>query len=190
MLTTTKPSIIIDSGSDTTKIGFDYDTHPIEMPTIAAKRKLHTHILLHQQIEWVADEALSKRCPKLYHYPIKNKVIQNWDQMVCIDFIHPCLIYNLMKQQEKIWRYGMKTELDLDMSSDAPHSVLMAVSPNMDTKDRAKIMEIMFESLNVKQLFLKRRGYHYMQQEKLRCCNGCWYNYKYCINDGECIKME
>ena len=78
----TEQCIIIDSGSDTTKIGLQHDTKPIEMPTIAATQRLNTHILLGHQPEWVGQEALSKRCVKTYHYPMQSKQIQNWNQMV------------------------------------------------------------------------------------------------------------
>ncbi|KAH6893715.1 actin 1 [Coprinopsis sp. MPI-PUGE-AT-0042] len=123
------PSIVIDSGSGTCKVGFAGDDVPrMAFPCIVGRPR-HVGIVCGTTSKdyYVGDEAQARRGILSLKYPIERGVVTNWDCM------------------EKIWNYAYE-EFRV-ASEDRP--TLLSEAPLNPRANREKMTEIMFEMFQV-----------------------------------------
>ncbi len=123
-------SVIIDNGSGLVKAGFAGDDAPRAVfPSIVGRPK-YTGVMvgMGQKDYYIGDEAQAKRGVLQIEYPMKDGIVQNWEDM------------------ESIWRHTLLNELRVDPTS---HEVLLTEAPMNPKQNREKMIEIMFEKFKV-----------------------------------------
>jgi len=127
-----KPPIVCDNGTGFVKCGFAGDNFPahifpsiIGRPILRAEEKIDGDVLLKDIM--VGDDVTKARDLLETSYPITNGIVQNWD-----DMIH---LYN----------YTFSERLKIDPRD---HKIMLTEAANNPKRNRAKLVEAMFESFN------------------------------------------
>ena len=129
-------TIIIDNGSSSCKSGFSDSEEPRSIvPSVVGFPSNKEYKGLTKD-EYICDEALEKSSLLNLEYPIKNGIIQNFDQMI------------------KIWDFIIKRDLRIDPSE---HSVILSEVPSNPKAHRQKITQIIFETFNFKSFYLEKK---------------------------------
>ena len=137
-----KQPIVIQNSSYQMKAGFAGDDAPLcVFPSVIARQTCpHVHVGMGFKACYVGYQAVQKQ--QFYCYsgiqPIQKGIIEDWDGI------------------EAIWRYIFDEELRV---SPEKHEILMTHSSLTTKKEKKKMMEIMFETFNVK--------YYSISQESL-----------------------
>eukprot|EP01097_Dermamoeba_algensis_P005355 TRINITY_DN3405_c0_g1_i2.p1 TRINITY_DN3405_c0_g1~~TRINITY_DN3405_c0_g1_i2.p1 ORF type:complete len:287 (-),score=72.93 TRINITY_DN3405_c0_g1_i2:384-1244(-) len=120
-MTEVQHPVVLDNGTSSIKAGFAGDDAPkFVFPTTLSSSKTGDN--------WVGYQAQLHRDVAKVRNPISGGVIQNFDDM------------------EKIWSYTFSEQLKIDPSERA---VLMTEAPFNPTRNREKMVEIMFEKYRV-----------------------------------------
>lgn len=125
------PAIVIDNGSGFIKVGFaGAETPRATFPTIIGTPKSEQLMVGGQNKDYfVGYEAVAKKDLLNLRPPIENGVIQNWDDI------------------ERIWRHSFYDELHVVPED---YSVLVTEKPLTQRTHREKLMQIMFDTFNVR----------------------------------------
>ena len=125
------PAIVIDNGSGFIKVGFAGAEAPRAIfPTIIGTPKSDQLMVGGQNKDYfVGYEAVAKKDLLNLRPPIENGIIQNWDDI------------------ERIWRHSFYDELHVVPED---YSVLVTEKPLTQRTHREKMMQIMFDTFNVK----------------------------------------
>lgn len=130
-----KPHIIIDNGSGYTKAGFAGEEGPSAVfKAVVGRPKLEKAMLgTDEQEVFVGTAACEKKGILSLKYPIDEGIVTNWDDM------------------ELIWNHCFTNELRCKPSE---HNVLLTEAPLNPKNNREKMCEIMFDTFNVKGLYI------------------------------------
>lgn len=129
ILSDNSPTIVIDNGSYSCKIGFSNDETPKIIPTLVGSlRRSLTGQHDSENTTYIGKSAQNRRGILKLKYPIQRGQINNWESM------------------EKIWRHAFDYELMIEPSE---HQILIAIPPNTNQKQRDKIDEIFTETFQV-----------------------------------------
>ena len=135
-------AIVIDNGSYSCKAGFSEDDMPrVEIPTVLGKPSSlgeeenddKDDEDLNQLDIFVGEEAISKGGILDLKYPIKRGKIEDFDTM------------------KKLWNHIFYNELLAEAKS---HPVIVSESPFAPYEDKLKMAEVLFEELNVENLYM------------------------------------
>eukprot|EP00924_Labyrinthula_sp_SR-Ha-C_P002663 maker-scaffold_13-snap-gene-3.58-mRNA-1 protein AED:0.01 eAED:0.03 QI:0/0/0/1/0/0/3/0/742 len=134
-------AVIIETGSFTTNAGIaGYETPKAKFPTVVGRRKIFPLFSMGQDEPdaWVGDDAISRRGFMYLKNPISHGLVTNWDDL------------------EKVWHHTFYNELRI---APEEHSVIL-IEPILNTiKQRERMTQIMFETFNVKSLWIKNSAY-------------------------------
>jgi len=127
-------SIVIDNGSGYIKVGFAGSETPRSLfPTIVGTPSSAQLMIGGQNKDFfVGFEAVAKKDLLNIRNPIENGVINNWDDI------------------EKIWHHSFYNELHVVPEE---FSVVVTEKPLIQRSHREKLMQVMFETFNVKAFF-------------------------------------
>ena len=130
------PPIVIDNGTYMMKAGYGGDDSPRAVfPTILGKPKVNSVIYgMNQRARYIGDDAQSKRGILNINKPIKNGIIEDWDNI------------------EHIWHYTFETELRI---APEEHPILLTEHPLNPKQNREKTTQIMFETFNIRAFYLE-----------------------------------
>lgn len=130
-----KPAVVIDNGTGFTKAGFAGAESPKSIfPTIVGYPKSNVQMIGGQNKEYfVGFEACAKSDLLYLHQPVENGVITNWEDI------------------ERIWNHTFYNELVVNPEE---HSVVLTEKPMSLRVNREKMIQIMFETFNVKGFYL------------------------------------
>ena len=134
-IVTKKPNIIMDNGTDTTRVGFSSENLPkYTFPTILAYPKFSCcPINWNKQVFFIAKEFEVRKGILNPYYPIENGIITKWEEM------------------EKLWGATFQKVLTIKPSE---YSILLSYNPENPKENIEKITQIMFEAFDVKNLYL------------------------------------
>ena len=134
-----KATIVIDNGSDNTRIGNAGDEAPRDLvPSLVGYSRIpEIEIATDKCGYYIGKKAFSKRGLLNMVNPIVNRRIVDFEAM------------------EKLWHYLMFDSLK---SSPDDNSVLLTESCEYTNEDREKLAEIFFEGFNVPSLYLGNQG--------------------------------
>lgn len=128
-------AIIIDNGSGYIKAGIAGDDAPKSIfPTLIGRPK-HPGMMvgMDQKDIYIGHEVSSKEGVLSMSSPIKNGVIENWEDM------------------EKMWHHCFYNELQI---SPEDNQILLTEAPCNSKKNRETIMQMMFEKFQVSSFYL------------------------------------
>lgn len=128
--------VIFDNGSLNSRIGVAGEENPRYLfPTIVgtAKKGPLSATRERSQRYFIGDEAYSKRGTLDITYPIKDRVIMNWEDM------------------EQIWSHSYYNVLKIDPTT---HPLLVTEPVLNPKKNRERITQIMFETFKVTDLYI------------------------------------
>jgi actin-related protein len=131
-----KPHIVIDNGSYSMKVGFSNEKVPrsIFRTIIGYPRKPPSFIMSENPEKyWTVGEDALKMEHINIHYPIKSGIIIDWVDM------------------ERIWSHIFSEVLEIKPED---YYVVHTESPINTPKNKEKMAEIMFETFNVKGLYI------------------------------------
>ena len=132
--------VIFDNGSLNTRVGVAGEENPRYLfPTIvgSAKKGPLSATRERSQRRFIGDEAYSKRGTLNITYPIKDRVIMNWEDM------------------EQIWSHSYYNVLKIDPNT---HPILVTEPILNPKKNRERITQIMFETFNVTDLYIAHQA--------------------------------
>eukprot|EP01083_Nonionella_stella_P037024 100973_1 len=134
----TSTVVVIDSGTEITKCGFNNSNQPhYAFPTITGTIR-HKGIMVGMQLKdyYIGHEAKSKRGILTLKYPMEHGSIVRWDDM------------------ERIWHHCLYNELRIH-PEDVDHIVLTQNSHmSNSTQNKIKMMQIFFETFNIPSLHI------------------------------------
>ncbi|KAJ5079025.1 actin-10-related [Anaeramoeba ignava] len=132
------PSIVIDNGTFSIKSGISGDDHPKKIfHSIVGRPKTNNEMIKFRNKEYIGDEAQSQREVLSLSYPIKRRIIRNWDDM------------------EKIWNYTFFNQLRIPPEE---HAILLTEHPLNPKENREKTTQIMFEIFNTPAFYIINQG--------------------------------
>ena len=124
-------AIILDSGGDTIKAGFNLDRYPCTVfPNVRGTFRV-APIMPNGQHKFIGNEAF-KNESLIQTYPIENGVVQNWDTMEAV--WHHTFYKNLLIQPEE-------------------HPILLTISPLCPRANLERMTQIMFETFNTPAIY-------------------------------------
>lgn len=126
-----RPAIVIDSGSGSTKAGFAGAEGPRSIfPSIIGTPKSTQQMVGGQNKDFfVGYEAVAKSDLLNLKQPIENGLVTNWDDM------------------EKLWHHTFYNEL---LAVPEDHAVVLTEKPMCPRMNREKMIQIMFETFHTK----------------------------------------
>ena len=127
-------TVVIDNGSDTTKVGFEGTESPLHTFPSVSK---HADISGTTQSTYVGYGAHGKSDTHKLEYPINRGIITNFDSL------------------ETIWEYAFKARLNVCPTD---HPVLLSDSPLSSHDSREKMTSIMFENFNTPALHISMQA--------------------------------
>ena len=128
-------AVIIDNGSGYVKFGSATDARPTKVPNIYGKPARAKRSILKRKTEeeeddigdLMGDEVLSHEGKLNITWPMENGIINDWDKI------------------QSIWEYAYE---QMEREPDE-HPVLMTEAPSNPTKNKQKMLEILFEAMEV-----------------------------------------
>ncbi|KAF2904528.1 hypothetical protein ILUMI_01649 [Ignelater luminosus] len=128
-------AVVIDNGSDTTKVGFaGEDDARCIFPSQIGHR---FPAILTPECLYIGDEIQGKKKTFTLRYPIQHGVITNWDYM------------------EKIWHYTFYNKLRVAPDE---HPVLLTEATISSRASREKMTQIMFETFNTPAMYVSNQA--------------------------------
>lgn len=129
-------TIIIDNGSGMVKAGFAGEDAPRAVfPAIVGRPKHAATIQgAQQKSEYIGDEAMQKRGILNLQYPIAAGIVESWEDM------------------EKVWHHTFYNELRI--APEEALGVLLTEAPRNPKANREKMVTIMFETFQVKNVYV------------------------------------
>lgn len=125
-------TLVIDNGSGFMKAGFSNEIAPrVVYPTCVGRYALLEQTTSGKTV--VGDQALQRRGIYKTDYPIKQGIVNNWDDM------------------KVLWNHTIYKELAV---SPEEHSFLLSDSPSSPKSNRVKMSEIMFENIHTPYLYI------------------------------------
>ncbi len=129
-------TVIIDNGSGMVKAGFAGEDAPRAVfPSIVGRPK-HSNAMqgTQQKSEYIGDEAMQKRGILNLQYPIAAGIVESWEDM------------------EKVWHHTFYNELRI--APEEALGVLLTEAPRNPKANREKMVTIMFETFQVKNVYV------------------------------------
>ncbi len=129
-------TVIIDNGSGMVKVGFAGEDAPRAVfPSIVGRPK-HSNAMqgTQQKSEYIGDEAMQKRGILNLQYPIAAGIVESWEDM------------------EKVWHHTFYNELRI--APEEALGVLLTEAPRNPKANREKMVTIMFETFQVKNVYV------------------------------------
>jgi actin, other eukaryote len=129
-------TVIIDNGSGMVKAGFAGEDAPRAVfPSIVGRPK-HSSAMMgtQQKSEYIGDEAMQKRGILNLQYPIAAGIVESWEDM------------------EKVWHHTFYNELRV--APEEALGVLLTEAPRNPKANREKMVTIMFETFQVKNVYV------------------------------------
>lgn len=128
-----KTPIVCDNGTGFVKVGFAKDNFPRHVfPSMIGHPLMRTEEDFSEGVElkdpMVGDECAANRHLLETSYPVEEGIVKDWDGM------------------KAIWDYTFEERLKVDPSE---HKILLTEPPLNPTKNRAQMLEFMFETYNV-----------------------------------------
>eukprot|EP01059_Diplonema_ambulator_P024241 TRINITY_DN4011_c0_g1_i1.p1 TRINITY_DN4011_c0_g1~~TRINITY_DN4011_c0_g1_i1.p1 ORF type:complete len:386 (+),score=107.71 TRINITY_DN4011_c0_g1_i1:33-1190(+) len=136
------PAVIIDNGSGSLKVGMAGDSRPQAVIPNIVGRPNKGRSLLKKKVEedekdvYIGDEVLEKVGKISITYPMENGIVKEWADM------------------QQVWEYAYE-EIEEDPKA---QPVLLTEAPFNPRKNREKMIEIMFEALEVPALQIKMQA--------------------------------
>ena len=131
-------AIVIDNGSGMIKAGIAGNDAPLTIfPSVVGKLKNKDIQFMGKKRWYVGDEAQSKREILNLKYPIKQGIINEWDDM------------------QAIWHYTFFNDLRVLPEE---HNVLLTDSPLNPISKREKMTQIMFENFKTNGMFVSNQS--------------------------------
>jgi len=132
------PAAVIDNGTGYTKMGFAGNCEPsFIIPSVIgtkdAKNARKDWKGMEDMDFWIGDEAVSRSQEYTVNYPIRHGIVENWDNM------------------ERYWQRCIFKYLRCDPEE---HNFLLTEPPMNTPENRELTAEIMFETYNVKGLYI------------------------------------
>jgi len=129
-------SVIIDNGSGMVKAGMSGEDAPRAVfPAIVGRPKHQSAMVNCDQKEcYIGEEADAKRGMLDLNYPISAGIVESWDDM------------------EKVWNHTFYNELRVNPSE--VEGVLLTEAPRNPKGNREKMIQIMFESFEVRNTYV------------------------------------
>ncbi|ROT70790.1 uncharacterized protein [Penaeus vannamei] len=125
---TSKATLVVDSGSGTTKAGFAGDVVPVSVfPTVVGRPRATRHFSSNAQ-PLVGNAAQRKRGIYKLSFPVERGVVTSWDDM------------------EILWGHTFEHELHVEPRE---HSLLLAEPPLCSKPNREKAAQVLFETFGV-----------------------------------------
>ena len=133
------PHVIIDNGTGYCKAGLSKDEGPRTIfPECIGYPKYRSSMIGTDNSEFfIGNDAENKKAVLTLNYPIEHGVVNNWDEM------------------EKIWGFVFTNELRVDP---VEHNVMLTEAPFNPIESKDKMAQIMFETFNVKGLYIAIQG--------------------------------
>ena len=127
-------SLVVDNGSGMMKAGFAGDDAPRAVFSTIVGRPKHPGIMvgLDEKDAYVGNEAQQRRGVLALKYPIKEGLVDNWEDM------------------EKVWHHTFFQELKV---APEEHPVLLTELPLNPKPNRERMTQIMFETFNVPAMY-------------------------------------
>jgi actin len=160
----TKTVVVIDNGSSTIKAGFAGDDAPRKIfPSVIGYTKKHPiNMALDEKSYYVGEEANLMRGRLEMHRPIKDSLIQNWDDM------------------ENVWSHTFFNVLKV-----CPDDVFAVIteSPTNPVKYRERTLETLFELYNLEGIYLASKSLLslYATGRTTGCVVDCGYGSSYTV---------
>ena len=127
-----KPHVVIDFGTCYTKAGLSEEEGPRTVfPSMVGYPKFTVGI--GEKKDFIGKDAEAKRGVLKLNYPIEHGVVNNWDDA------------------EKIMGYTFTNEL---IVAPEEHNIMITESPNNCEENMEKISQMMFETFNVRGLYI------------------------------------
>jgi len=129
-------TVVIDNGSGMVKAGFAGEEGPsCVFPAIVGRPKNSSAMMgVNQKSFYIGDEASQKRGVLELKYPISAGLVEDWDDM------------------EKVWNHTFYNELRVTPSE--CNGVLLTEAPRNPKANREKMIQIMFETFEVKNCYV------------------------------------
>ena len=129
-------TIIIDNGSGMVKAGFAGEDAPRAVFPAIVGRPKHSSAMqgVQQKSEYIGDEAMQKRGILNLQYPIAAGIVESWEDM------------------EKVWHHTFYNELRC--APEEAQGVLLTEAPRNPKANREKMVTIMFETFQVKNVYV------------------------------------
>jgi len=130
------PTVIIDNGSGMVKAGIAGEEAPRAVFPAIVGRVKHKNAMQGVQTkdEYIGDEAMQKKGILNLSYPIAAGIVESWEDM------------------EKVWHHTFFNELRVTPSECT--GVLLTEAPRNPAANREKMVEVMFETFNVKACYV------------------------------------
>ncbi|KOB71424.1 actin [Operophtera brumata] len=128
-------SVVFDTGSQTTKVGFAGEAFPRAVfPTVVARFR-RAGLVDGFPLIYCGKEAIQNRGLSHLTWPVEEGQIQDWDEM------------------EKFWHHAFYKEIHVPPEDS---KVLHAVHPLVSRRDRERMAEVLFESFAISGLYLMK----------------------------------
>ena len=132
------PAVVIDNGTGYTKMGYAGNCEPsFIIPSLLGHKDPQKVGKAWKGVEdldyWIGDEAVARSTEYTTNYPIRHGIVENWDNM------------------ERYWQRCIFKYLRCDPQE---HNFLLTEPPLNTPENRELTAEIMFETFNVKGLYI------------------------------------